>query len=429
MLLSCAVLCAAQTDSLADYQWALRANLARWATLTPALGAEYRFHPRWAVTADYTWGNYTLRGGDRRYALSEVSGEVRHYLGRQRRLYAGLYAVGGQFNYKLSATGRQGDHWGVGLSAGYQLPLSGRWLLDVGGALGWLTVQRGERYKYQDALEVWREDFSRSGLAPLALRATLAYTFPRRRRAVLSPDPPATVGQPDTAAVALPVVESASVPVPVPETAVVTRKPEPERVCQLRTRNPVLEHISHYRPYTKDRVLRKEQGALYVHFPVGSSVLQPGFRDNRQTLERIVSATRQMMDEPDGRVCIIQIVGLASIEGRTAFNQQLAQARAEALKRYIQQHVDTPDSLYEVNCGGEAWSELRDQLCDALAAGDDTHGLQQVLDIIDHEPDADRRKQRLRQLNGGRTYRYIRDRLLGEQRNSGYLRIYYDWKE
>ena len=42
------------------------------------------------------------------------------------------------------------------------------------------------------------------------------------------------------------------------------------------------------------------------------------------------------------------------------------------------------------------------------------------------EPARARREHRLRRLNGGRTYAYIRDRLLPDQRISGYLRIYLD---
>lgn len=41
----------------------------------------------------------------------------------------------------------------------------------------------------------------------------------------------------------------------------------------LQQENPLLEHISNYRPYDRTRVLRKEKGALFVHFPVNKSVL------------------------------------------------------------------------------------------------------------------------------------------------------------
>ena len=33
----------------------------------------------------------------------------------------------------------------------------------------------------------------------------------------------------------------------------------------------------------------------------------------------------------------------------------------------------------------------------------------------------------MKQLNGGRTYKYLKDNVLSDQRNSGYVRIYYDY--
>ena len=199
----------------------------------------------------------------------------------------------------------------------------------------------------------------------------------------------------------------------------------------LQTDNPVLEHISHYRPYDRTRILRKEKGTLYVHFPLNQDVLIHDFRNNADVLDRIVSITRQVMADTTSTVSRIQIIGLASIEGPVDRNERLAEGRAEALKRYIQQHVPTPDALYDMAYGGEAWTELRDQINDIVIAGtvssDTIAALRQALNVIDTENDLNRREQRLRQLAGGRTYAYIQQHLLADQRNSGYLRIYYDY--
>ena len=63
----------------------------------------------------------------------------------------------------------------------------------------------------------------------------------------------------------------------------------------------------------------------------------------------------------------------------------------------------------------------------AEADGRRLAGLKQAIDIIDNEPDLTRREQRLRQLDGGRPFDYIKKNFLGDQRNSGYLRIYFDY--
>lgn len=186
--------------------------------------------------------------------------------------------------------------------------------------------------------------------------------------------------------------------------------------------NPVLAHISDYKPYDSSRILRKEKGALYVHFPLDKTDLRRDFRDNASILDRIVDITRQIMADSTSRVEKIQIVGLASVEGPQKRNNFLGEGRAEALKDYVQARVDTPDELYECINGGEAWTELRDQINDS-----DSHYRQQMLDIIDSEPNLDRREAKLKALDRGKAYAYLRDNVLSDQRNSGYVRIYYDY--
>lgn len=188
---------------------------------------------------------------------------------------------------------------------------------------------------------------------------------------------------------------------------------------ELERDNPILQHISKYRPYDNTRILRKEKGALYVHFPLDKSELRHDFRDNAATLDRIVSITRDIMADSTSSVKIIQIIGLASVEGAEAHNRALAGRRAEALKQYIRGQVSTPESLYECVNGGEAWTELRDQIAD-----DSSEWRGRLLAIIDGEPDPERR---IKTLDGGRAYAYLKENILKDQRNSGYLRIYYDY--
>lgn len=199
---------------------------------------------------------------------------------------------------------------------------------------------------------------------------------------------------------------------------------------------PVLEHISQYRPYDRTRVLRKEKGALYVHFPVDKVELRRDFRDNAATLDRIVEITRQLLADSTSSLSRIQIVGLASIEGGVQHNEDLAANRAQALKQYVLLQVpQATDSLFDVASGGEAWAELRDQVNDEIiemetsgveADGARLKGLRDALDIIDSEADLTRREQRLRLLRQGTVFNYIKTNFLANQRNSCYLHIYYD---
>ena len=191
---------------------------------------------------------------------------------------------------------------------------------------------------------------------------------------------------------------------------------------ELQRTNPVLQHISEYRPYDSSRVLRKEGDMLFVNFPLDKTTLRTDFRNNGPILDTIVSITRQIMADTTSSVKLIQIIGLASAEGSIKHNNWLAGNRALALKNYIQQHVAVPDSLFEVNNGGEGWSELRDQIHDSEFEGRD-----ELLDIIDNTPDANLRERKMKRLMGGRPYQYLKKYILQDQRNSGYLRVYYDY--
>ena len=78
-----------------------------------------------------------------------------------------------------------------------------------------------------------------------------------------------------------------------------------------------------------------------------------------------------------------------------------------------------PDSIFEVANGGESWAELYYQLEKV-----DFEGRDEVLMIIDTEPDPDQREVLIKKLYEGRTYRYMRDELKHILRNLGCITIF-----
>ena len=113
-----------ETKITNDYHFSLSANLLRWVTLTPDLGLEWRICPSWGIAVNGSWTSWSWSDKDRRYALWEVVPEVRYYMGEKKAWYLGAMFKAGQFNYKLSETGKQGDLMGGGITAGYQLRLN-----------------------------------------------------------------------------------------------------------------------------------------------------------------------------------------------------------------------------------------------------------------------------------------------------------------
>ena len=145
-----------------SYTLSLRTNLLRWATLTPDLGLEWRISPSWGILVNGSWTSWSWKDADRRYALWEVAPEVRYYMGKEKRGYLGAMFKAGEFNYKLSATGKQGDLTGGGITAGYQLRLSDALSLDFSLAAGCLhadyeqyTVINGVRVRAGKETKHW----------------------------------------------------------------------------------------------------------------------------------------------------------------------------------------------------------------------------------------------------------------------------------
>ena len=163
-----------ESPSSAPYHFALRANLLRWATLTPDLGLEWRICPSWGIAVNGSWTSWSWSDKDRRYALWEVAPEVRYYMGEKKAWYLGAMFKTGQFNYKLSETGKQGDLMGGGITAGYQLRLNKALDLDFNLGLGYLNADY-EKYEVIDGVRVRRGNETKDWWGPINAGVTLVW--------------------------------------------------------------------------------------------------------------------------------------------------------------------------------------------------------------------------------------------------------------
>ena len=163
-----------ETKITNDYHLSLRANLLRWATLTPDLGLEWRINPSWGIAVNGSWTSWSWNDKDRRYALWEVAPEVRYYMGEKKAWYLGAMFKAGQFNYKLSETGKQGDLMGGGITAGYQLRLNKALNLDFNLGLGYLNADY-EKYEVIDGVRVRKGSETKDWWGPINAGVTLVW--------------------------------------------------------------------------------------------------------------------------------------------------------------------------------------------------------------------------------------------------------------
>lgn len=191
---------------------------------------------------------------------------------------------------------------------------------------------------------------------------------------------------------------------------------------KLAQHEPVLVPMEKCEPFNPNAPLRKMKDALYVHFKVSKWDLREDFRNNAETLGRILNMVKQIEADSLSSITRIRIIGQASPEGPLPFNEKLSRNRARVLKAYlVNKKVNLPDSIYEVIAAGEAWADLRDAIVES-----DLQGKEKLLDIVDHTKDLNRREALLRAHNGGKSFAYLLRHAFADQRNSGYMQICFE---
>jgi len=153
----------------------LRANLLRWVTLTPDLGIEWHIR-NVGILVNGSYTSWSWNDKDRRYALWEVAPEVRLYLGKEKRGYVGAMFKAGQFNYKFSETGKQGDIMGGGITGGYMLQLNKALAFDFNLGLGYIRADY-DKYVVIDGVRVRRGNESKNWWGPVSAGVTLTWTL------------------------------------------------------------------------------------------------------------------------------------------------------------------------------------------------------------------------------------------------------------
>lgn len=186
-------------------------------------------------------------------------------------------------------------------------------------------------------------------------------------------------------------------------------------------KEPLLCPYSEYRPFDRSIPLASMKGALFVHFKVNKSDIDTAYRDNREVLDRIVSIMQGVSADTASAVMKIRVVGLSSPEGPVGFNERLSLKRAQALKEYVDARVSMPEEAYEVIAAGEAWADL-----EYAVENSDIAEKEELLSILREVEDPVERERLLRKFNGGKAFDYLKQQVFVDQRNSGYIQVYYE---
>lgn len=191
---------------------------------------------------------------------------------------------------------------------------------------------------------------------------------------------------------------------------------------RLAETNPIMIPMDQYEPYNPDVPLRKMKNALYVHFQVNKSNIDTSYRENKAKLDRILDLLAQVKADTLSEVKKVRLIGLASAEGPVVFNQKLSEKRAVALKDYlIDNGAELDEDAIELIAGGEAWADLLDVIAES-----DLEGRDELLEQLRNAKDPNNREVLLRRHNSGKSYRYLVQSVFADQRNSGYIQVFYE---
>lgn len=178
---------------------AVKTDLVAWAgvcpdfkrtTFMPNLEAELYFARRWSVAASGLYADWEYDGGKQFWGYSAFSGEVRLWLrgnGLFRGFYVGAYGEAGDFDNQrdrrddaVTTTNYTGTFWSAGISAGYLLPLSRHWNLELSLRGGYRSASY-DSYDRELPYLYYSASGSKNEFALTGLRLNVVYRFGRGR--------------------------------------------------------------------------------------------------------------------------------------------------------------------------------------------------------------------------------------------------------
>lgn len=167
------------------------------------------------------------------------------------------------------------------------------------------------------------------------------------------------------------------------------------------------------------------QGALRIHFSVGSWRLEPGRGNNAETLRKLIEAIKKLQQAGDSDLQYMVIAGFASPEGSFALNDRLAWNRASILKAYITRNTGLDGERIHIYNGVEDWHGLKQMIEES-----DMEHRQAIIDVIESTPIHDRagrphRELELQKIDRGRAYRHMQQHFFPHLRQAAYIKIYY----
>lgn len=130
-------------------------------------------------------------------------------------------------------------------------------------------------------------------------------------------------------------------------------------------------------------------------------------------LNNITSLINRVITDERVKLVYVWIGGSASPDGRLSLNTQLAQHRGQALADYIKANTNITASQLRFDNLGEDWYTITESIKKSNSEYKD-----EILDVIASENDLDRREIKLKRLDGGAPWAWMKQEILPRFRNA-----------
>ena len=194
-------------------------------------------------------------------------------------------------------------------------------------------------------------------------------------------------------------------------------------------------------PLEEDEKLRHIRGRAFLDFPVNETVIYPEYRRNPAELRRIRHTIDSALFDRTIAVRSISLHGYASPESPYSNNTRLAKGRTAALKAYVQNAYHLPDSVFHTAFTPEDWQNLRNFIADGgrrkvkgdiwyedasvleppAMPGFVSAAREELLAVIDNDEEPDAKELSLKQVAGGKPYRWLLDHVYPGLRHTDYV--------
>ncbi len=187
--------------------------------------------------------------------------------------------------------------------------------------------------------------------------------------------------------------------------------------------------------YTHFAYAQHIEDSIEIYFRQDVFNIEEDIKDNRSSLERLSTLFEKIKADSLADITRIEINSWTSPEPGEKYNQKLSIRRSEAIKAYILERWDIPDSLLVATGRGVAWDKLRD-----IVADSNMQYREEILDVIDNVPVetwgrvnstdrwltlVDSRQKHLMDLRGGKAYKYLYHNVFPQLRYGSQVSIFH----